>query len=78
MQFLLAVGTPQDSAVQGTAVGKAVRHAADVHGAPLTEIMRRHLHFLIPLHQHFRAFQGINVLLSLSEVDGWSASCKMK
>ena len=31
MQFLLAVGTPQDSAVKGAAVGKTVRHAADVH-----------------------------------------------
>ena len=70
VQFILAVGTPQDSAVKGAAVGKTVRHTADVYGTSLAEIMRRHLHFLIPLHQHFRAFQGINVLLSLSEVDG--------
>ena len=30
MQFLLAVGTPQDGTIEGAAVGKAVRHTADV------------------------------------------------
>lgn len=71
VQFILAVGTPQDGSVKGAAVGKTIRYTADVYGTSLAEIMRRHLHFLIPLHQHFRAFQGINVLLSLTEVDGF-------
>ena len=68
---ILAVGTPQNGSVKGAAVGKTIRHTADVYGTSLAEIMRRHLHFLITLHQHFHAFQGINILLSLTEVDGF-------
>ena len=70
MQFLLAVGTPQDSAVKGAAVGKTVRHTADVHGTTLAEVVCRHLHFFVSLHQHFGAFQRINILLALAKVDG--------
>ena len=70
MQLLLAVGTPQDSTVKGAAVGKAVRHTADVHGTALAEVVCCHLHFFVSLHQHFGAFQRINVLLALAKVDG--------
>ena len=70
MQLVLAVGTPQDGTVKGAAVGKVVRHTADVHGTALTEVVRRHLHFLVPLHQNLGAFQRIDVLLALAEVDG--------
>lgn len=70
MQFLLAVGTPQDSAVKGAAVGKTVRHTADVHGTTLAEVVCRHLHFFVSLHQYFGAFQRIDVLLAFAKVDG--------
>ena len=49
VQFILAVGTPQDGSVKGAAVGKTIRYTADVYGTSLAEIMRRHLHFLIPV-----------------------------
>ena len=34
MQFLLAVGTPQDSAIKGAAVGKTVRHTCLLYTSP--------------------------------------------
>ena len=70
MQFLLAVGTPQDSAVKGAAVGKTVRHTADVHGTTLAEVVCRHLHFFVSLHQHFGALKGVDVLFALAKVHG--------
>ena len=36
MQILLSVGTPQNTAVQNTAVLKAVRQTADINTAPLS------------------------------------------
>ena len=69
MQFLLAMGAPQDSAVKGAAVGKTVRHTADVHGTTLAEVVGGHLYFLVPLHQHFGALKGVDVLFALAKVD---------
>ena len=76
MQILLSVGTPQNTAVQNTAVLKAVRQTADINTAPLSKLMDSHLHFLLPLYQNFRVLVSEDVLFTLTKVHWLRGICQ--
>ena len=68
MQDLFTVGSPQNGAVQHTAVFEGVRQTGDVDAAAVAEAVHSHLDFLVLLNQNVGAFVSIDALLAFAEV----------
>ena len=68
VENFLTVSSPQDRAVQNTAVLKGVRQAGDINAAAIAEAVCCHLHFLILLNQDLSTFVSKDALLAFAEV----------
>ena len=68
VEDLFAVGSPQDRAVQHTAVLEGVGQSGDVDAAAVAEAVCSHLYFLVLLNQDVSTFVSKDALLAFSEV----------
>ena len=68
VENILAVGSPENGAVQHAAVFEGVGEAGNVDAAAVAEAVYGHLHFLVLLDQNIGALIGVDALLALAEV----------